>query len=274
MWALPLFVVLVSIPAPGDLSPVLAPEPIRCAPCSPETLSSCPPVSSNCPEVLKEPGCGCCLACALAKGDLCGVHTAPCGTGLRCTPRPGDPHPLHSLTRGHGFCTEYETQGASFDQDSNEQAQSSQFATHRNDEKLQNVMLENNLLTEDGDVTDRGSLHYLLGLNKPLDPEAQESIKAKINAIRKKLVELGPCHTELHSALDTISTSQQALGEKFTAFYLPNCDKHGFYKAKQCETSLVGQPVRCWCVSSWSGKRIAGSSDVSSDGLCQQEVAH
>ncbi|XP_076828828.1 insulin-like growth factor-binding protein 1b isoform X2 [Brachyhypopomus gauderio] len=237
MWALPLFVVLVSIPAPGDLSPVLAPEPIRCAPCSPETLSSCPPVSSNCPEVLKEPGCGCCLACALAKGDLCGVHTAPCGTGLRCTPRPGDPHPLHSLTRGHGFCTEYETQ-------------------------------------EDGDVTDRGSLHYLLGLNKPLDPEAQESIKAKINAIRKKLVELGPCHTELHSALDTISTSQQALGEKFTAFYLPNCDKHGFYKAKQCETSLVGQPVRCWCVSSWSGKRIAGSSDVSSDGLCQQEVAH
>lgn len=43
----------------------------------------------------------------------------------------------------------------------------------------------------------------------------------------------GPCHTELHSALDMIASSQQKLGEKFTTFYLPNCDKHGFYKAKQ-----------------------------------------
>lgn len=25
------------------------------------------------------------------------------------------------------------------------------------------------------------------------------------------------------------------LGEKFTSFYLPNCDKHGFYKAKQVD---------------------------------------
>lgn len=37
----------------------------------------------------------------------------------------------------------------------------------------------------------------------------------------------------MHAALDTISSSQQKLGEKFTTFYLPNCDKHGYYKAKQ-----------------------------------------
>lgn len=43
----------------------------------------------------------------------------------------------------------------------------------------------------------------------------------------------GPCHIELHAALDIIASSQQKLGEKFTTFYLPNCDKHGFYKAKQ-----------------------------------------
>lgn len=43
----------------------------------------------------------------------------------------------------------------------------------------------------------------------------------------------GPCHIELHAALDSITSSQQTLGEKFTAFYLPNCDKHGYYKAKQ-----------------------------------------
>lgn len=47
---------------------------------------------------------------------------------------------------------------------------------------------------EDTDITsDQSSLHYLLALNRPLDPqdmaEAQESIKAKVNAIRKKLIQ-------------------------------------------------------------------------------------
>ncbi|XP_030630021.1 insulin-like growth factor-binding protein 1b isoform X2 [Chanos chanos] len=227
---------------PGGCSPLLAPEPIRCAPCTQEQIIECPAVPSSCQEVLKEPGCGCCLACALEKGALCGVYTAHCATGLRCTPRPGDPRPLHSLTRGQGICTESDD-------------------------------------AEDADATnDQGSLHYLLGLNKPLDPrdaaEAHESIKAKVNAIRKKLVQQGPCHSELHAALDVIATSQQTLGEKFTSFYLPNCEEHGFYKAKQCETSLVGHPARCWCVSSWNGKRLPGSTDLSADGQCHQEVTH
>ena len=86
-------------------SPVLGPEPIRCAPCTPEKLSECPAVAPGCAEVLREPGCGCCLACALKAGDLCGIYTAPCGSGLKCTPRPGDSRPLHSLTRGQAFCT-------------------------------------------------------------------------------------------------------------------------------------------------------------------------
>lgn len=48
----------------------------------------------------------------------------------------------------------------------------------------------------------------------------------------------GPCHIDLHAALDMITSSQQKLGDKFTTFYLPNCDKQGFYKAKQVR--LVG----------------------------------
>ncbi|XP_016384488.1 insulin-like growth factor-binding protein 1 [Sinocyclocheilus rhinocerous] len=235
-------VLLVSVlVCPADLSPVIGPEPIRCAPCSPEQLDSCPAVSSDCPEVLREPGCGCCSSCALKKGESCGVYTAHCGAGLRCVPRPGDPRPLHALTRGHAVCTE--------------------------DDRTE----------DDPDITsDQGSLQHLLGLNRPLDPrdaaEAQESIKAKVNAIRKKLIQQGPCHTELHASLDLITESQQMLGEKFTSFYLPNCDKHGFYKAKQCETSLEGQPPRCWCVSSWNGKRIR--EDLASDSQCPQELTH
>lgn len=223
-------------------SPVVGPEPIRCAPCTQEKLDECPAIPADCQQVLREPGCGCCMACALEKGASCGVHTAHCGEGLRCTPRPGEARPLHALTRGHGVCTE-------------------------------------DLGQEEADaVPDHGSLHYLLGLNLPLDhqdtAEGQESIKAKVNAIRNKLVQQGPCHIELHGALDMIANSQQKLGEKFTTFYLPNCDKHGFYKAKQCESSLVGPPARCWCVSSWNGKKLPGSSDLLGDSECHQEVTH
>lgn len=46
------------------------------------------------------------------------------------------------------------------------------------------------LLFPSDEGTDHASLHHLLGLNKPLDAlEAQESLKAKVNAIRKKLVQ-------------------------------------------------------------------------------------
>lgn len=53
----------------------------------------------------------------------------------------------------------------------------------------------------------------------------------------------GPCHIELHGALDMIASSQQELGDKFTTFYLPNCDKHGFYKAKQVGIDRVFRPI-------------------------------
>ncbi len=50
------------------------------------------------------------------------------------------------------------------------------------------------LFVDEPDITsDQGSMQYLLGLNRPLDPqdaaEAQESIKAKVNAIRKRLIQ-------------------------------------------------------------------------------------
>lgn len=93
-------------------SPVVGPEPIRCAPCTQEKLNDCPAIRADCKQVLREPGCGCCMACALDEGASCGVHTAHCGEGLRCTPRPGEARPLHALTRGQGVCTEDLGQGS------------------------------------------------------------------------------------------------------------------------------------------------------------------
>ncbi|KAM6962909.1 insulin-like growth factor-binding protein 1a [Aplochiton taeniatus] len=235
-------------------SPVLGPEPIRCAPCTPEKLNECPAVAPGCAEVLRETGCGCCLACALTEGELCGIYTAPCGSGLKCTPRPGDPRPLHSLTRGQAVCTESPEPEHSPETQNQDQAEP--------DAEMENA----------ASLSDTGSNHYLSGLVKPYDPraaaDAQDSMKAKLTAIRKKLVEQGPCHIELQRALEKIAKSQQKLGDKLARFYLPNCDKHGLYKAKQCESTLDGQRGTCWCVSFWNGKRIHGSTNLHGDAEC------
>uniref|UniRef100_A0A4W5Q8J6 Insulin-like growth factor-binding protein 1 n=1 Tax=Hucho hucho TaxID=62062 RepID=A0A4W5Q8J6_9TELE len=235
-------------------SPVLAQEPIRCAPCAPEKLSECPVVAHGCVEVLSEPGCGCCLVCALMTGELCGIYTAPCGYGLRCTPIPGDLQPLHSLIRSQAVCM------------ANPEPERSPIPQNPDQGELDAAETYNASAT----VSDPGYSLYLH--SKPFDPlsaaDAQESMKAKVSAIRKKLVEQGPCHMELQRALEKIAKSQQKLGDKLTRFYLPNCDKHGLYKAKQCESSLDGQRGRCWCVSSWNGKKIPGSTDLSGDADC------
>ena len=47
-----------------------------------------------------------------------------------------------------------------------------------------------------------------------------------------------------------------------------------FYSLGQCESSLVGPPARCWCVSAWNGKKVPGSSDLAGDSECHQELTH
>ncbi|XP_071005895.1 insulin-like growth factor-binding protein 1 [Oncorhynchus clarkii lewisi] len=227
-------------------SAVLAQEPIRCAPCAPEKLSECPVVAHGCMEVLSEPGCGCCLVCALMTGELCGIYTAPCGYGLRCTPIPGDLQPLHSLIRSQAVC-------------------------------MANPEPERSPIPPNPVSIACFTIRYPV-IRKAFDPpsaaDAQESMKAKVSAIRKKLAEQAPCQVELQRALEKIAESQQKLGDNLTRFYLPNCNKHGLYKAKQCESSLDGQRGRCWCVSSWNGKKIPGSTDLSGDAECSEEINH
>lgn len=77
---------------------------VPCEPCDPKALSMCPPVPLGC-QLVKEPGCGCCLTCALAEGQACGVYTGTCAHGLRCLPRSGEEKPLHALLHGRGLCT-------------------------------------------------------------------------------------------------------------------------------------------------------------------------
>lgn len=83
-----------------------APQPWHCAPCTAERLGLCPPVPASCPEISRPAGCGCCPTCALPLGAACGVATARCAQGLSCRALPGEPRPLHALTRGQGACVQ------------------------------------------------------------------------------------------------------------------------------------------------------------------------
>lgn len=189
-----LVLTLTLIPAPAEQSPVPALEPIRCAPCTLEKLSACPAAPSGCRELVREPGCGCCMSCALPEGALCGVYTAHCGAGLRCTPRPDDPHPLHSLTRGQAVCSvDHAAQGASPLSSS-----APPGLVQHETERLHYVMLNHNGVLAEEPGEHGFSLPLLLGLDKATDPEAHESIRAKANAIRKQLVELVRAHSRAH----------------------------------------------------------------------------
>lgn len=74
------------------------------------------------------------------------------------------------------------------------------FSDSPKEQKYLNVI--SNLVTpEEADgASDQGSLHFLFGVNLPLDQqdtaEGQESIKAKVNAIRSKLVQQVRTHQE------------------------------------------------------------------------------
>lgn len=74
----------------------------RCPSCTAELLALCP--RATCAEIVREPGCGCCPVCARLEGELCGVYTPRCSTGLRCYPSTGAEMPLQQLIQGLGRC--------------------------------------------------------------------------------------------------------------------------------------------------------------------------
>ncbi|XP_040447609.1 insulin-like growth factor-binding protein 1 [Falco biarmicus] len=238
-----------------------APPPLRCAPCPPQQLALCPPVPPACPEPARPPGCGCCQTCALGPGQPCGVYTARCRQGLRCHGPPGDPRPLSALLRGQGTCLP-----------------AGEAAGARTAEPADSMEPDDTSL-ESAEMTQDQLLNYqlmsLISQDKPIPWNAitaYENMKAKRLSELKKWKEQGPCQKELYRALYKLAKAQQRSGGEIYKFYLPNCNKNGFYHSKQCETSLDGETAGCWCVYPKTGRRIPGSSEMKGDPECQQYV--
>lgn len=82
----------------------LAEMVFRCPSCTAERQALCPKLIETCAEIVREPGCGCCPVCARQEGELCGVYTPRCSSGLRCYPKPDSELPLEQLVQGQGLC--------------------------------------------------------------------------------------------------------------------------------------------------------------------------
>ncbi|KAL1790523.1 insulin-like growth factor-binding protein 1 [Sigmodon hispidus] len=241
-----------------------APQPWRCAPCTAEKLGLCPPVPASCPEISRPAGCGCCPTCALPLGAACGVATARCAQGLSCRALPGEPRPLHALTRGQGACVPESAAPATKTLPSSEREEAKAAVAPEDGLPESPEMTEEQLLE---------SFHLMApsSEDRPILWNAistYNSIRAREIANLQKWKE--PCQRELYKVLERLAAAQQKAGDEIYKFYLPNCNKNGFYHSKQCETSLDGEAGLCWCVYPWSGKKIPGSLETRGDPNCHQ----
>ncbi|XP_056321875.1 insulin-like growth factor-binding protein 5b isoform X2 [Danio aesculapii] len=196
---------------------------VPCEPCDQKALSMCPPVPVGC-QLVKEPGCGCCYTCALAEGQACGVYTGTCTHGLRCLPRNGEEKPLHALLHGRGVCTN--EKGYKPPHPPIDVINTKKHAAVRKDKKKQQEKLRS-----------LGSLDY-----SPLPIDKHEP-------------EFGPCRRKLDGIIQSMKDTSRVMA---LSLYLPNCDRKGFFKRKQCKPSRGRKRGICWCVDKY-GVQLPGT---------------
>ncbi|XP_054889734.1 insulin-like growth factor-binding protein 3 isoform X2 [Poeciliopsis prolifica] len=204
---------------------------IRCEPCDARARLLCKPLPRECAERVREPGCGCCMTCALSFGQPCGVYTGRCSSGLTCQHQPDD--------------TEVKDK----------------------EEKPSTPDLE----TLCNPAPPRPSLHPILSSAKSnairWDKQKATQIfkvedlsgpvitdQLNISLETKQEPEYGPCRREIERMLSTLKIIN-ILNPR--GFRIPNCDKKGFYKKKQCHPSKGRKRGFCWSVDKY-GQPLPG----------------
>ncbi|XP_077413909.1 insulin-like growth factor-binding protein 3 [Vanacampus margaritifer] len=249
----------------GALGPV-----IRCEPCDDGARLSCKPLPKDCSERVREPGCGCCLTCALSFGQPCGVYTGRCGAGLSCQHQPGETRPLQALLEGRGVCANATTTRRLAERPTppvNELPET--IETQDEEHNSTSAVLQKTHSRPTGPV--RPPLNAFLPSAKAeiLRREKQKRIKSfKMEEVPGPLLtdqqnfsleikpepEYGPCRREIESILSSLKITD-ILNPR--GFRIPNCDKKGFYKKKQCRPSKGRKRGFCWCVDKY-GQPLPG----------------
>ncbi|XP_041663322.1 insulin-like growth factor-binding protein 2-B isoform X2 [Cheilinus undulatus] len=225
----------------------------RCPSCSAERLALCPKVTELCAEIVREPGCGCCPVCARQEGELCGVYSPRCSSGLRCYPSAESDTPLQQLIQGLGRCGQ------------------------RVELEVTTVIEETNEVHgTENPLTKRPVVDALIWLELARKQNERRT-KMKFNQLEEPQIPKMPqsaCQQELDRVLEEISkmTSEDNRGplENLYQLKFPNCDKHGLYNLKQCNMSTHGQRGECWCVDPLTGVQIPETPKVRGDPNCNQ----
>ncbi|XP_061442999.1 insulin-like growth factor-binding protein 3 isoform X2 [Rhineura floridana] len=277
--ALHLYLLLwaVAATAPSRLVVALGPV-VRCEPCDSRALEQCLPLATECPEVVREPGCGCCLTCALQEGRPCGVYTERCGSGLRCRPRSDEQKPLQALLGGKGLCTNVSGNAAAA------AAGDGRDGGSGSGSELRALLLRgtrgpgNSSDSEEDQNTNSTENQSAPNAHRLLDSKSHAH-HTKIDIIRKEHTkntqrykydsqsadtlnfssdskqetEYGPCRREMEDTLNNLKILN-VLNPR--GLHIPNCDK-GFYKKKQCRPSRGRKRGYCWCVDKY-GQPLPG----------------
>ncbi|XP_053732386.1 insulin-like growth factor-binding protein 3 [Synchiropus splendidus] len=231
---------------------------VRCEPCDAGALLQCKPLPTECAEQVREPGCGCCMTCALEQGQACGVYTARCGSGLSCQQQPGESRPLQALLEGRGVCarkTPVPKQENNHNQvENNSNVTSPQLPGNRIVKCLYGrgltdgrAPLQNKLIKKE---QSRRTHSYkveasLGGTNVDVQNFSLENPRE---------TEYGPCRREMEGILNSLKINN-VLNPR--GFRIPNCDRKGFYKKKQCRPSKGRRRGYCWCVDKY-GQPLPG----------------
>lgn len=247
---------------------------VRCEPCDARALAQCapPPTAPACTELVREPGCGCCLTCALSEGDACGVYTERCGSGLRCQPRPAEQYPLKALLNGRGFCANASA-ASSLSAYLPSQPAPENISESEEDHSAGSV--ESQDVSSTRRVTDSKfhPLHAKMDVIKKghakdsqrykVDYESQSTDTQNFSSESKRETEYGPCRREMEDTLNHLKFLN-VLSPR--GVHIPNCDKKGFYKKKQCRPSKGRKRGFCWCVDKYGqplpGYDTKGKDDV------------
>nr|AHL84196.1 insulin-like growth factor binding protein-2b [Paralichthys olivaceus] len=245
---------------PGILLGDLA---FRCPSCTAERLAVCPKVTALCAEIVREPGCGCCPMCARLEGELCGVYTPRCSSGLRCYPSTGAELPLQQLIQGLGRC---------------EQKVELDVTT-----SLDNQAATNEVHGTENPLVRRPAIdawHWQESARKQHLNERKTKMGInQLEDVRTQKLSQSACQQELDMVLEEISkmTAEDNRGplEDLYGLKFPNCDRHGLYNLKQCNMSTHGQRGECWCVNPLTGVQIPTTPKVRGDPNCylfQEEI--
>ncbi|KAM8770916.1 insulin-like growth factor-binding protein 3 [Rhynchonycteris naso] len=243
---------------------------VRCEPCDAQALAQCapPPAAPECAELVREPGCGCCLTCALREGQACGIYTERCGAGLRCQPQPGEPRPLHALLKGLGLCTNTtaaELLRASLLPSLSAPANDSESEEDPGAGNMGSPALPDSVFHPGHtrmDAIKKG--HTRDNQRYKFDYEAQTTDTQNFSTESKLETEYGPCRREMEETLGLLKFQSSVSPG---GVHIPNCDKKGFYKKKQCRPSKGKKRGTCWCVDRY-GQPLPGYS-MSSKGDLQ-----